>query len=180
MPKLNKKLAKNISNAEVVSTEFELLPDGKYVGELAEVEVQDHQNFPDHMSTWVARFKNLKNFKTGKTYPGSQWLRLQVITDEAMPAAYTKGESKWETWVRMSNGQVKGFFENMGYEPTSDTDEMIGELAFLSIGHRTMQTGKRAGEVTNEVKGVEEFPEDFDPDEFGSTVEKATADENSF
>lgn len=180
MPKLNKKIAKNISSAEAVSSEFELLPDGKYVGELAEVNAEAHTKFPDHMSTWVARFKNLKNYRTGKTYPGSQWLRLTVVTDETMPSSYEKTEDKWETWVAMSNGQVKGFFENMGYEPTSDTDEMIGELAMLSIGHRTMQTGKRAGEVTNEVKGVEEFPEDFDPDAFESSVDKATADDTAF
>lgn len=180
MPKLNKKIAKNIAAAEVVSSEFELLPDGKYVGELAEVTVEEHQNYPNHMSTWVARFKNLKNYRTGKTYPGSQWLRLQVITDETMPGAYDKGQDKWETWVRMSNGQLKGFFENMGFTADSDTDEMIGELGFLSIGHRTNNSGKRAGQVQNEVRGLEPFPDDFDAEEFEGAVEQSTANENTF
>lgn len=180
MPKLNKKIAKNIQNSEQVSTEFELLPDGKYVGTLAEVTTEDHGNYPNNMSTWVARFNNLVNYKTGKKYPGSQWLRLTVVTDESMPGNYTKTEDKWETYVRMSNGQVKGFFENMGYTADSDTDEMIGEQAMLNIGHRTMSTGKRAGEVTNDVKGVVEFPEDFDEDQFADQTEKATANEDKF
>lgn len=167
MPKLNKKMAKTVAAAEQVSTEFEILPAGKYQATLVDVEVETHPNYPDNVTVWSASFKNLKNYRTGKEYPGRQWLRLNIVTDEKMPAKYPNGEDKWETFVRMANGQLKAFFENMGYEADSDTDEMIDEPAFLSIDVRTAQKGKRAGEKVNEVRGVVPFPEDFDPDAEG-------------
>lgn len=167
MPKLPKKIAKTVENAEMVSTEFEILPDGKYTGTLVEVEVETHQNYPNNVSVWAASFTDLVNYKTGKKYPGRQWLRLNVITSEEMPANYPNGKDKWETFVRMSNGQLHAFFENMGYSADSDTDEMIAEPAMLNITSRTAQKGKRAGEKVNEVRGVVPFPEDFDPDSIG-------------
>lgn len=167
MAKLNKKMAKAIDATEAsTGGSFELLPNGKYLTQLLEVEVQTHPNFPDHVVVWNASFTNLRTFKDGKKYPGRQWLRLNVIVDETMPANYQKEEKKWQQFVSISNGSLKAFFENMGYSTDSDTDEMIDEPALLNIATRTMQSGARAGEKANEVKGVIALPEDFDYDEW--------------
>ncbi len=160
MPKLPSKVSKTVDSSEQVSTSFELLKPGKYVTNLFEVDVEEHPNYPDHVSVWVASFNNLYDVH-GKKYPGRQWLRLNVVMNDKMPANYPKTEDKWATFVRMANGQMKGFFENMGFTADSDTDEMIGSHALLDIGIRTIQRGARTGEKVNDVKGVAQIPDEL-------------------
>lgn len=169
MPKLNPTIAKNVEAAEPMSG-FELLRPGKYLGRLYDVEVKAHPNYPDHVAVWNASFNRLHSLD-GVSTPGRQFYRMNVIMDDRMPANYTRGEEKWGQFVRISNGQVKSFFENMGYSADSDTDEMIGEPALLDVAIRTIQSGSRQGEQVNDVRGIKPIPEGIDPaDILGDTV----------
>lgn len=181
MPKLPAKVQKNVEAAEQVTGGFEPLRPGTYAARLLEVGVEEHQNYPDHVSVWVCQFNDLHD-ASGKKHPGRQFLRINVILDENVPATYPKDESKWATFVRMANGQMKAFFENLGYTTDSDTDEMLGAVGALKIGIRTIQTGARSGEKVNEVNGVVPVPSTME-DLIESVVEGANsgaADEDSF
>lgn len=164
MPKLPTKIAKAVSESEQVSGSFEILTPGKYLTRLFEVSPEEHKNYPDHVSVWVCSFNETHDL-TGKKYPGRQFLRLNVILNTKMPPSYPKTQDKWDTFVRMAAGQMKAFFENMGFTPDSDTDEMIGEPAMLDIGIRTIQSGARMGEKVNDVRGVSPIPDTVDPSE---------------
>lgn len=161
MPKLPTKVAKTVEKSEQVSVGFDLLKPGRYLARLREVGVEEHQNYPDHVSLWVAQFENLHS-ADGTKHPGRQWYRMNVILNDNVPANYANGDSKWSNFVRMSNGQMKGFFENMGYTADSDTDEMIGEWACIDIAQRTIQKGARTGEKVNEVRGVVPVPDSLE------------------
>src|SRR5699024_363455 len=114
----------------------------------------------------------------GTKHPGRQLLRLNVIRDDSMPPSYTRGHEKWDAFVRISNGQMNGVFESIGYTTHTDTDEMIGEPALLNIGIRTIQSGARMGEKVNEVRGV--VPADDVEDLIEEIFEDDEDDEDTF
>ncbi len=179
MPKLPAKVSQSVAKSEQVSGGFENLTPGKYLTRLFEVAPEEHKNYPDHVSTWVCSFNEIHDL-TGKKFPGRQFLRLNVIMNNKMPANYPKSQDKWDTFVRMANGQMKAFFENMGYTPDSDTDEMIGEPAMLDIGIRTIQSGARMGEKVNDVRGVVPIPDTVEVDEILASEDEGTADADNF
>lgn len=169
MPKLSQNLVQNVASAETMG-EFELLKPGKYLSRLYDVEVKEHPNYPNNVVVWNASFNRVHSLD-GTSAPGRQFYRMNVILNDHMPPTYPRGEEKWAQFVRISNGQLKSFFENMGFSVDSDTDEMIGEPALLDVAIRTIQSGARQGEQVNEVRGVRPLPSDIDPtDILGETV----------
>ena len=177
MAKLPTKIAKKVNKSEQVSTSYENLKPGKYLTKLYQVEVEEHPNYSDHVSVWLVQFNEIHSLD-GTKHPGRQFLRLNVILDDSMPASYTRGQDKWDAFVRISNGQMKAFFENIGYTTDTDTDEMIGEPALLNIGIRTIQSGARMGEKVNEVRGV--VPADDVEDLIEEIFEGDEDDEDTF
>lgn len=152
MPKLPTKVSKQVDDADASGGSFEPLPAGKYAARLSEVTAEPHPRF-DNVTIWVAVFNEIYTLD-GERKAGQQWLRLNVIGDRTMPASYDKGEDKWGKFVGVSDARLKQFFEAMGYTVDSDTDEMLGEPVVMNIGQRTIQQGTRAGELTNEVRGL--------------------------
>lgn len=174
MPKLAAKVRKQVEKAEAVSGGFEPLTPGKYVAELSDVEART-SNAGAPM--WVAEFTEIHDLD-GERQPGRQWYNLMLPQDK-MPEDYQPKSGKkspeeaWEAYQNLSKGRLKAFFEAFGYTVDSDTDEMIGERCVIQVGVRTIQSGARAGEQTNQVNGV--FPldsvdyeggEDEDEDDF--------------
>jgi Protein of unknown function (DUF669) len=150
MAKLAAKDRKKVSKADAVTGDFEPLSPGKYVATLKGVEAK--------MSAagnpmWVAEFEDLHNLD-GDRQPGRQWYNLNLPTSDTPPDGYAKGAEKWEQYQALCAGRIKSFFEAFGYELDSDTDEMIGEQAVLTIGIRTIQNGDRKGQKTNSVNAV--------------------------
>jgi len=154
MPKLSKKLTKSVAKAEALQG-FSLIEPGKYFAKLKDVEVRE-TNAGGTM--WVAVWHDIRHVKTGKKVPGQQWQNLNLPMD-TMPEGYTKGEEKFKQAQDISAGRLKAFFEALGYEVDSDTDEMIGEVAVIQIAVRTISSGSRQGEKANEVNGVESAEE---------------------
>lgn len=160
MAKLNAKDRKKVKSAEAVSGEFEPYPAGKYIGTLDEVEVRVSQN---GNAMWNCTYRDLTK-PDGTEMPGRQWYTLMLPQDK-MPEGYKPSANAlkraegdvakaWENYQKFVAGKIKAFFEAHGYTEDSDTDEMIGEKAVLSIGIETIQSGAKAGQKTNRVNAV--------------------------
>lgn len=173
MPKLSGAASKRVEKAEARHEnggEYEALPVGDYLAQLREVSVRDKTN-KYGAAVWSAEFHNLYNLESQDRAPGRQWLNLtQPSAIDKIPSAYKNGPEKWEKYQTMLDGLLKGFFESFGFTTDSDTDEMLGEWVIITLGHRTIQEGPKAGKVTNEVTGIKALPEDFDLEEFGVTT----------
>lgn len=161
MPKLPKKLAAAVATAEISSGDFPLLDPGYYFAQLEAVEVFDGNYAP----RWNATFGNLHKKDSLEKASGKQWYSMNVPAEGPAPANYTNGDKKWASFQSMSQGQLHGFFDALGYTTDTDTDEMIGEWAVLKVGIEVMKGGPRQGEKTNRVKALSTVPDDFDPEE---------------
>lgn len=171
MPKLSAGAAKIVGAAEArhdSGGDFEPLAPGRYLAKLAEVTVRDNPN-KYGMVMWNAEFQELVSLETRDPAPGRQWMNLTLPLDpkKGIPASYTNGPEKWDKYQAMVTGQLKAFFESLGYTTDSDTDELLGEYAVLELGIRTISSGPSEGKRTNEVKGIYPVPEDLDLEELG-------------
>lgn len=124
MPKLAKKIAQKANAAELKDGDLsQPLPPGRYIGKLEEVEVKEGEK-------------------------GEYWQWTFKLTEP-------KGENR-KAWVytTLADGaewKLKEVFTALGYSADSDTDEMIGESCLLSLTTRTISTGDRKGEKSNQV-----------------------------
>lgn len=181
MPKLSAAAAKMVDSTEArheSGGSFEPLAPGRYLAKLADVSTVDPNKHG--AVVWNAEFQNLISLETEAPAPGRQWLRLTLPSDpkKGIPATYENGPEKWEKYQAMLLGLLHGFFESFGYTSDSDTDELLGEWAVIELGIRTIQSGAREGEKTNEVKGIYPVPEDLDLEALG--VSANGADEEAF
>lgn len=155
MPKLAAKVRKKVEKAKAVSSDFEPLSPGKYVGTLSAVEAKDSSA---GNAMWAIEFEDIHDLD-GERQPGRQWMNL-MLPQDVMPEDYKPKSGKkspkdaWEAYQAMTEGRIKQFFEAFGFTVDSDTDEMIGEKCVLQIGIRTIQNGPKAGQKSNQVNGV--------------------------
>lgn len=172
MPKLAKKHQKAAAAADIPGGGFTLLEPGKYIARLSKVEAKTSQA---GNPVWNAEFDEITGLD-GESYPGRQWLNLNLPID-TMPDTYRPDDDeatrvkKWDSYQALSAGRLHGFFEAFGFTVDSDTDEMIGEKALLTIGIGTIQRGPKAGDETNQVNHIEplgdvDASDDDDDDEF--------------
>jgi hypothetical protein len=151
MPKLSNQITETVESAEA-SSGFELIKPGKYAAKLSGVEARE-TNAGNPM--WVAEFSDI-TAADGTTIPGRQWYNLNLPLDpNVVPANYPKTPEKYAQAQALSAGRLKAFFEAFGYTADSDTDEMIGETAVITVGVRVISSGTRQGEEANEVRKVE-------------------------
>lgn len=171
MPKLSSAAAKAVSGAEAVHSsggDFEPLEPGKYLAKLTEVEVRDRTD-KYGAPQWSAEFQELHSLETQEKQPGRQWLNLTVPVGKKVPDNYTNGPEKWEKYQAMVQGRLKAFFESFGYTVDSDTDEMLGEWAVITLKVSTVQQGPNEGKLRNEVTGIESLADagDIELADFG-------------
>lgn len=175
MPKLAAGLAKRVETAEAQHSsggDFELLTPGVYLAQLREVTVREKPN-KHGAAIWSTEYHNLHNLETGQKYPGRQWYDFTLPLPQDKPTTVYLNEGgtpeKWEKYQIRLQGLLKGFFESFGYSVDSDTDELLGEWALITVKIGTIQSGVNQGKQRNEVTGIEALPEDFDFEEFGIT-----------
>lgn len=175
MPKLDGKTAGAVDETEAThGGDFEPIKPGKYLGRLTGVEVRDEKNKYDALQ-WSAEFDQLRSLEDlDSVVPGRQWLNLTLPTTAKPHSAYTNGPEKWEKYQNMLRGRLKAFFEAFGYTSDSDTDELLGEWAVITVSIKTAQGGKKVGQPVNQVDDIEEVPEDIE------VPEVAEADEDKF
>jgi hypothetical protein len=155
MPKLDSRLAQTIDNTEANhGSDFAPLAPGKYLARLSDVSVRDEVNKYGAVQ-WSAEFEELHAIDTGERAAGRQWLNLTLPTSNEVPGNYPKAPDKWESYQALLAGRLAAFFEAMGFTPDSDTDEMKGEWAVITLTIRTIQSGARQGEKANEVTDIE-------------------------
>lgn len=125
MPRLNKDQQEATDNAE---SSGGVMEEGFQPSRLAEVEVKEGDKGP----YWKITFKNPED---SKLYPKRQhWTNISTS-----PAAAWK---------------MKEFFEAFHASLDTDTDELIGKDVIVQVGTRTIQEGKRAGELANTVDAL--------------------------
>ena len=176
MPKLDKKTAKAVDEAEEVTGGFEPHPAGLYVATLKEVEARTAQSSGAAM--WGIEMENLKDLE-GNSFPGRQFTNLVLPgDDDEIPDSYKqpersveKGNTREEAWESRNaflNGKMKRFFNAFEMTLDSDTDEMIGERCIIKLAVKTAEAGKRKGELVNEIDDFRPLSSvDFEDDASG-------------
>lgn len=152
MPKLNKKIAKEVEESQAMSGGF-LLDEGRYAARLRKVTEEPGDEYP----YWVWEFDGIHD-ESGASHPGRQWNNTSLSPK--------------------SRGFMKATFEAFGYSADSDTDEMIGEWVVLYIGQERQTQGRNAGQLRNYVIRLAEFDPDewdFDPNEVPKSEDKEPA-----
>ena len=158
MPKLPTRDAARVEKATaVIGGDYELLKAGHYLARLRSVEARSSTN--GHPQ-WSVRWEQIHDLEHNR-FPGIQFQDLN-LPQATMPPSYEKGEEKWGKYQAMCEGQLKAFFEGLGYTADSDTDEMIGEWAIIHVGVQTIARGPKQGEKRNVVQGVVEIPADME------------------
>lgn len=158
MPKLDKKMAKAVNEAEVPESGFTAWPNGKYIAALSEVETRFSQAGNE---MWNVVFENCTDLD-GEEMPGKQFTNLVLPGDdkkipedyEPSKSAQKRKLSREEAWKQRNaflRGKIKEFFLAFGYSEDSSTDEMIGERCVIKVSQTTIQQGKRKGETGNQV-----------------------------
>lgn len=180
MPKLSSVVAKAVDSSEAVhgGGTFEPLDPGFYLARLRDVSVRDKED-KYGAAQWSAEFEDLYSLETQDKQSGRQWLNLTVPTGKKVPGNYTNGPEKWEKYQAMVLGRMKAFFESFGYTTDSDTDELIGEWAVIEVGQRTIQSGPKEGQITNEVRGIKSL-EDAGVDDLAAFGIEEGFDEEAF
>lgn len=177
MPKLSTAMAKAVDAADAIhESGFVILAPGRYIAELEEVVARDDRNGnPGWNTSWI-KLTGLD----GTIYPGKQfmWLTLPQKKPARMSVEeadkYTKGEAQ-------RRGQLRAFFESLGFEVGSDTDEMLGSKATLVIDVKKAAAGKNQGKDVNVVRGI--YPAEISGEAagvFAGEGEDAEDDDDSF
>lgn len=162
MPRLNAALRQMTENAQERS--FSPIPAGKYVARLTAVEAKQSQSGNPY---WNATYQDLEALD-GRKQPGSQWLVLNLPDDGPVPENYRPANSNkppaeaWRARQEIAASRLKSWFHAHGFTVDSDTEEMIGSYAMITVVRETIQRGQRAGQVGNRVTFVEEVPAGFD------------------
>lgn len=162
MPRLNAALRQMTENAQERS--FGPIPAGKYVARLTAVEAKQSQSGNPY---WNATYQDLEALD-GRKQPGSQWLALNLPDDGPVPENYRPASSNkppaeaWRARQEIAASRLKSWFHAHGFTVDSDTEEMIGSYAMITVVQETIQRGQRAGQVGNRVTFVEEVPAGFD------------------
>lgn len=153
MPKLPKKVAKRVEDTE--SSEFPLIPDGKYVGVLKEVLVSDEPgDSGSHYWMWVFEKANEED------------------VERTMNEAWTAGTLRNITSLsEKADFKMKEAFAAFNVPADTDTDELLGQRVLLVVGHGPIRKGPRKGDITNSINKVlpwdgEGGGADSDEDEF--------------
>ena len=162
MPRLNAALRQMTENAQERS--FGPIPAGKYVARLTAVEAKQSQSGNPY---WNATYQDLEALD-GRKQPGSQWLALNPPEggpgpENCRPASPNKPPAgAWRARQECAASRLKSWFHAHGFTVDSDTEEMIGSYAMITVVQETIQRGQRAGQVGNRVTFVEEVPAGFD------------------
>lgn len=84
--------------------------------------------------------------------------------DYATVERNTMGQKFWNTTSLSPQAafSVKQSFDAFGVEYGTDTEELLGEVAKLQIGVRTIQQGDRKGELANQVNRVSPKDAEFE------------------
>lgn len=159
MPKLDKKTAAKVDEAEEVTGGFEPHPAGLYIASLKEVESRTAASTKAPM--WGIEMEDLHDLE-GNAYPGRQFTNLVLPgDDDEIPDSYKqneksieKGVTREDAWISRNDflrGKLKRFFNAFEMTLDSDTDEMIGERCVIKLVVKTAEAGKRKGELVNEI-----------------------------
>lgn len=131
MPKLAANIAREAEQA-AEEDPYKLLPVGIYVGKLDEVEVSD-QPGPSGHDFWAWKF---------------------IVQDEGYKGAQQTAITSLSPKARFSIGAA---FAAFGVPADTHTDEILGELALLTVNQAPIAKGNRAGQIGNRVESIDPY-----------------------
>ena len=139
MPKLNKTQAKAVSDAE---SSFDPLDDGVYHVRLREV-----------------------NAVTAKSGNPMWKVEFEVVEDPYV------NRRLWTNLVQIDSALFKTneFFAAFDVEPTTDTDELCGQVCRAVVSTRTIQEGAHKGEISNQIDRLTPADPDFEASDSGTS-----------
>lgn len=145
MPKLNKKTAKEVDQAEETGG-FEPLPEGIYAARLMEVNVSDQPGpSGSHYWTWVYEIDD----EDHPEYEGRRIWNTTSLSPKAMGMP----------------GGLKSTFAAFGVSADTDTDDLCGEYVMLHLSQEVQQKGKNAGKMQNVVESIMSTDAEVDGDD---------------
>lgn len=130
MPKLDDETAQAVAEAE---SSGGIMEEGIQESVLLEVTVHDGKEHP----YWKWTFQNPAENADGTPHPYKNWKHWHITS--LSPAASFK---------------LNEAFEAFGVPSDTDTDELIGQRVRIVVGTRTVQAGKREGELANTVENL--------------------------
>lgn len=133
MAKLNKKLQNQTEKAE--SSSFDPLDPGVY----------------------HARLKDVDTTKSGAKGPYWSW-EFQVVEEPYVNRKLWTNTSLSEA----AAFKMKEMFEAFDVPLDTDTDDMLGDIVRVQVSIRTIQSGSKKGELSNQVDKVLPKDEDFE------------------
>lgn len=136
MPKLNKKTAEKVAEAE--SSDFEPLPAGAYHCRLVDVD----------------------GSREGPSGPYWSW-EFDVLDEEHQNRKLWNNTSLSEA----AHWKLAEAFAAFGVGTDTDTDELLGQVCKAIVTVRTIQAGARKGQLANQVDKLVEADEDFEAPE---------------
>lgn len=124
---------------------------------------------PLEESTYVVRLRNVDGTQSGGSGPYWRW-EFEVAHDEE---SSNNGRRLWNntSLSKKAAWKLKESFDAFGVGLDTDTDELCGELCLASVVQEVIQSGKRMGEIGNQIAKLIPLPEDyelFDDDRSGS------------
>lgn len=130
---------------------------------------------PVEDGVYHARLKEVDPTREGPKGPYWSW-EFEIV--EPGPAF------KRKQWNNTSLGQawsLKQTFDAFGVPTDTDTDEVVGKVVRIVLSTRTIQSGPREGELTNQVDRVIAADPDFElPEEIASTITNGAGAEEIF
>jgi hypothetical protein len=153
MPKLNKTQAKAVNDAE---SSFEPIEDGVYHVRLREVEAVTAKS---GNPMWKVEFEIVEEPYVNR--------RLWTNLVQVEAALFKTNE----------------FFAAFDVPPTTDTDELCGQVCRAVVSTRTIQEGARKGEISNQIDRLSPADDEFEApeaDAIGAGAAKGDGGEDLF
>jgi hypothetical protein len=116
----------------------------------SKVEAQETQNYEAlPADTYTVRLLSVDPKESANGNPAWSWTYEVVEGDH-------KGRRLWDytSLVDAALWRVKAVFDAFGTPPDTDTDELLGKQVRLVVSQRVIPTGKRQGEIGNQIDRV--------------------------
>lgn len=135
MPKLSKEKAAAVNESEGQS--YELMPEGRYIGELIEVK-GDGKGPAGPYWTWVFATVPVEGTE-GENFAGRRHYLVTSLSQD---------------WA------VKAAFEAFGVDADTDTDELITQCVAITVSQSEIEKGPKKGQLSNNVDAINPIGDD--------------------
>lgn len=115
---------------------------------------------PLEEDTYVLRLRDVDGSQSGPSGPYWRW--EFEVAHHADPSL--NGRRLWTntSLSKKAAWKLKEAFDAFGVSLDTDTDDLCGELCLATVTQAVIQSGKRTGEIGNEISKLMPLPDDWD------------------